>query len=102
MTSAYFIWCPVLGPIIGAQIGALFYDVFLYNGHDSPVNKTYVFKTSFDPRPYGSFVETMKRSNDWKLVQRWFESVFSLRLVKSSVVLDTRHSCMFLTFEIRK
>jgi len=35
----YFIWCPVIAPILGAQFGALFYDVFLYNGHDSPLNK---------------------------------------------------------------
>jgi len=35
----YWIWCPILAPILGAQAGALFYDTFLYNGDDSIVNK---------------------------------------------------------------
>lgn len=35
----YWIWCPVIAPIMGAQAGALIYDVFLYTGKDSPINK---------------------------------------------------------------
>jgi len=37
--NQYWIWCPVLGPILGAQAGAMFYDVFLFNGKESIVNK---------------------------------------------------------------
>ncbi|KAF8645150.1 hypothetical protein AX16_007978 [Volvariella volvacea WC 439] len=36
----YWIWCPVMAPILGAQVGALFYDVFFYTGKDSPINKS--------------------------------------------------------------
>ncbi|KAJ7062365.1 aquaporin [Mycena amicta] len=35
----YWLWCPVLAPILGAQAGCAFYDVFLYSGDESPVNK---------------------------------------------------------------
>lgn len=28
-----------MAPILGAQAGTLFYDIFLYNGDDSPINK---------------------------------------------------------------
>lgn len=38
----YWIWCPILGPILGMQIGALTYDLLVYNGGDSIVNKPYV------------------------------------------------------------
>ena len=37
--SQYWLWCPVIAPILGAQFGAGFYDIFLYNGDDSIVNK---------------------------------------------------------------
>ncbi|GLB45121.1 putative MIP aquaporin (TC 1.A.8) family protein [Lyophyllum shimeji] len=37
--NQYWIWCPILGPVLGAQVGALFYDAFLYNGEDSPFNR---------------------------------------------------------------
>ncbi|KAF8645126.1 hypothetical protein AX16_007955 [Volvariella volvacea WC 439] len=35
----YWLWCPVIAPILGALAGALFYDLFLYVGDDSPINK---------------------------------------------------------------
>ncbi|KAF7298829.1 hypothetical protein MIND_00830500 [Mycena indigotica] len=35
----YWLWCPVLAPIFGAQFGCAFYDIFLYSGDESPVNK---------------------------------------------------------------
>ncbi|KAJ3978615.1 putative aquaporin 4 [Lentinula detonsa] len=37
--NQYWLWCPVLAPILGAQAGAMFYDVFLFNGRESIVNK---------------------------------------------------------------
>ncbi|KAJ3513492.1 hypothetical protein NLJ89_g2913 [Agrocybe chaxingu] len=35
----YWIWCPVMGPILGALFGAFVYDAFLYTGDDSVINK---------------------------------------------------------------
>ena len=40
--NQYWLWCPILGPILGMQIGALAYDTFLYTGPESIVNKPYV------------------------------------------------------------
>ncbi|KAF7299691.1 hypothetical protein HMN09_00974600 [Mycena chlorophos] len=37
--NQYWLWCPIIAPILGAQAGCLFYDVFLYPGDESPVNK---------------------------------------------------------------
>ncbi|KAJ3731506.1 aquaporin-like protein [Lentinula guzmanii] len=37
--NQYWLWCPVLAPILGAQAGAMFYDVLLFNGRESIVNK---------------------------------------------------------------
>ncbi|KAF8892960.1 aquaporin-like protein [Infundibulicybe gibba] len=37
--NQYWLWCPILGPLMGAQAGAMFYDVFLFEGEESPVNK---------------------------------------------------------------
>lgn len=42
LLSQYWLWVPVIAPIVGAQIGTMFYDVFLYNGEDSIVNRRYV------------------------------------------------------------
>ncbi|KAG6848277.1 hypothetical protein H0H93_001620 [Arthromyces matolae] len=36
----YWIWCPIIAPFVGAQFGALFYDVFLYNGKDGRFNQS--------------------------------------------------------------
>ncbi|KAL0960971.1 hypothetical protein HGRIS_005968 [Hohenbuehelia grisea] len=38
----YWLWCPVLGPIVGAQLGTIFYDLFLFTGEESVINKPYV------------------------------------------------------------
>ncbi|KAF8236126.1 aquaporin [Tricholoma matsutake] len=37
--NQYWIWCPVIAPILGAQAAAFFYDAFLYNGEDSPFSQ---------------------------------------------------------------
>ncbi|KAJ7643934.1 major intrinsic protein superfamily membrane channel protein [Roridomyces roridus] len=37
--NQYWIWCPIMGPILGSQAGAIFYDAFLYTGDESPFNK---------------------------------------------------------------
>ncbi|KIK66866.1 hypothetical protein GYMLUDRAFT_239088 [Collybiopsis luxurians FD-317 M1] len=37
--NQYWLWCPIIATILGAQAGAMFYDVLLYNGKDSIVNK---------------------------------------------------------------
>lgn len=37
--SQYWIWCPVMGPILGGQAGGLFYDAFLFTGEESIFNK---------------------------------------------------------------
>ncbi|KAG6860167.1 hypothetical protein C0995_014839 [Termitomyces sp. Mi166 len=37
--NQYWLWCPVLAPILGAQVGALFYEIFLYNGSDGRFNQ---------------------------------------------------------------
>ncbi|EPQ51046.1 aquaporin, partial [Gloeophyllum trabeum ATCC 11539] len=35
----YWLWCPVIAPIIGAQAGALIYDGFIFTGAESILNK---------------------------------------------------------------
>lgn len=37
--SQYWLWAGVIAPITGAQIGTIFYDLFLYNGTDSLINR---------------------------------------------------------------
>ncbi|RDB19033.1 hypothetical protein Hypma_014345 [Hypsizygus marmoreus] len=37
--NQYWLWCPVMGPILGAQAGALFYDAFLFTGEESIFNR---------------------------------------------------------------
>ncbi|KAI6042724.1 putative aquaporin 4 [Pisolithus marmoratus] len=38
--NQYWLWCPILGPILGMQIGGLVYDLLLYTGSESIVNKS--------------------------------------------------------------
>lgn len=33
-----FFWVPIVAPFVGAILGALIYDVLIYQGHESPVN----------------------------------------------------------------
>jgi hypothetical protein len=40
MLSQYWLWCGVIGPIIGAQLGAAVYDLFIYTGEDSLVSQS--------------------------------------------------------------
>ncbi|RXW17638.1 hypothetical protein EST38_g8224 [Candolleomyces aberdarensis] len=35
--NQYWLWCPIIAPIVGAQAGALLYDLFLYTGQ-GPLN----------------------------------------------------------------
>ncbi|EGN98476.1 hypothetical protein SERLA73DRAFT_183511 [Serpula lacrymans var. lacrymans S7.3] len=37
--SQYWLWCPILAPFLGMQFGALFYDLFLFTGSESIINK---------------------------------------------------------------
>ncbi|KAG1731052.1 major intrinsic protein superfamily membrane channel protein [Suillus paluster] len=37
--NQYWLWCPILGPILGMIVGAFFYDAMLYRGTDSILNK---------------------------------------------------------------
>jgi len=37
--SMYWLWCPVLGPVLGAQLGTLFYDTFLYTGEEGLLSR---------------------------------------------------------------
>ncbi|KAJ6627832.1 putative aquaporin 4 [Mycena sp. CBHHK59/15] len=37
--NQYWLWCPIISPILGCQAGAIFYDAFLYTGDESPFNK---------------------------------------------------------------
>jgi len=37
--NQYWLWCAILGPFLGMQIGALFYDLFLFTGSESIINK---------------------------------------------------------------
>ncbi|KAJ7022436.1 major intrinsic protein superfamily membrane channel protein [Mycena alexandri] len=37
--NQYWLWCPIIAPILGAQAGSIFYDVFLYTGDETPFNK---------------------------------------------------------------
>ncbi|KAF7329878.1 hypothetical protein MKEN_00251500 [Mycena kentingensis (nom. inval.)] len=36
--TQYWLWCPVIAPILGAQAGALYYDILLFNGPESKIN----------------------------------------------------------------
>ncbi|KAM5541375.1 hypothetical protein V8D89_004929, partial [Ganoderma adspersum] len=39
--NQYWLWCPVLAPIVGALVGVFFYDLFFYSGTDSILSKRY-------------------------------------------------------------
>jgi len=38
--NQYWIWCPIMGPILGALFGAFVYDAFLYTGEENIVTKS--------------------------------------------------------------
>lgn len=40
--SFYWLWCPISGPVVGALVGGLLYDIFLFIGSESPLNRPYV------------------------------------------------------------
>ncbi|KAJ7099682.1 putative aquaporin 4 [Mycena epipterygia] len=37
--SQYWLWCPVIATFLGAQAGTLFYDILLFNGPESRINR---------------------------------------------------------------
>ncbi|KII90844.1 hypothetical protein PLICRDRAFT_107336 [Plicaturopsis crispa FD-325 SS-3] len=37
--NQYWLWCAILSPILGAQVGTLIYDAFLYTGSESLLNR---------------------------------------------------------------
>ncbi|KII91664.1 hypothetical protein PLICRDRAFT_173481 [Plicaturopsis crispa FD-325 SS-3] len=37
--NQYWIWCPILAPILGGQVATLLYDAFLYTGSESLLNR---------------------------------------------------------------
>ncbi|KAG6848276.1 hypothetical protein H0H93_001619, partial [Arthromyces matolae] len=37
--NQYWLWCPILAPVFGAQVGAMFYEAFLYNGSEGKFNQ---------------------------------------------------------------
>jgi glycerol uptake facilitator-like aquaporin len=41
--SQYWLWCPIIAPICGAIVAVAFYDVFLFLGCESVVNRPYVY-----------------------------------------------------------
>ena len=40
--SQYWIWCPIMSPILGALFGAFVYDAFLYTGEENIVARSFV------------------------------------------------------------
>ncbi|KAI5980731.1 major intrinsic protein superfamily membrane channel protein [Pisolithus albus] len=38
--NQYWLWCPIFGPILGMQAGGLVYDLLIYTGSESIVNKS--------------------------------------------------------------
>ncbi|KAF9496527.1 aquaporin [Pleurotus eryngii] len=63
----YWLWCPIMGPIVGAQLGTIFYDLFIFQGKESLINNTYAiplrlhhtlitlstFRNKMSGRPHG-------------------------------------------------
>ncbi|KAJ8700792.1 hypothetical protein PTI98_003784 [Pleurotus ostreatus] len=49
--NQYWLWCPVLGPFIGAQIAAFFYDLFLFNGEEGLFNRKQEKHHEIDEEP---------------------------------------------------
>ncbi|OBZ68878.1 Aquaporin-9 [Grifola frondosa] len=37
--NQYWLWCPVIGPIVGALVGTFLYDLFFFTGSESILNK---------------------------------------------------------------
>ncbi|KIK07148.1 hypothetical protein K443DRAFT_217541 [Laccaria amethystina LaAM-08-1] len=35
--NQYWLWAPIIAPVLGAQAGGLLYDTFLYDGDNSPI-----------------------------------------------------------------
>ncbi|KAL4080718.1 major intrinsic protein superfamily membrane channel protein [Scleroderma citrinum] len=52
--NQYWLWCPCIGSISGMQIGALAYDLLIYTGSDSVINKPSGLALRQRPRSYPS------------------------------------------------
>ncbi len=37
--NQYWLWCPVIAPIIGALVGTFLYDAFFFTGSESILNR---------------------------------------------------------------
>ncbi|KAI0690457.1 aquaporin [Cerioporus squamosus] len=50
--NQYWLWCPVIAPILGALVGTFLYDAFFFTGSESILNRPYVsFQSSHLPQP---------------------------------------------------
>ncbi|TFK73625.1 putative aquaporin 4 [Pluteus cervinus] len=47
--NQYWLWCGILGPISGALAGSFVYDVLIYTGSDSPINRSAPFRKERRP-----------------------------------------------------
>ena len=48
--NQYWLWCPVIGPIVGALVGTFIYDALFFTGSESILNKpcvTSLFSSSY-------------------------------------------------------
>jgi aquaglyceroporin related protein len=40
--GGYYFWIPIVAPFCGTVFGGLLYDLFIYTGPESPVNKPWL------------------------------------------------------------
>jgi hypothetical protein len=45
--SHYWLWCPISATILGGQFGAAIYDMLIFTGSESIINKSYVAPALF-------------------------------------------------------
>jgi hypothetical protein len=49
--SQYWLWCPILATVLGGQFGAAVYDMLIFTGPESILNKLYVTFVPFYMSP---------------------------------------------------
>ncbi|KAJ3557604.1 hypothetical protein NM688_g1388 [Phlebia brevispora] len=37
--NQYWLWCPVIAPVLGALVGTFIYDLFFFTGGESIINR---------------------------------------------------------------